>query len=255
MILLSNQTYRQTSPVGRFIPPALVAVVLALVLWSVDWGYVTQLDFSVLPEYRKPILDGLLLTLFITFLSLLIGTVAGAVFAVLLHVAPKPVRFLIHVYVEIWRNVPLIVQVFWVHFSLPILTGISTSALTSGCIAISLQAAAYLTDIARGGIRAVARGQFEAADSIGLSAYNKWALIIIPQAAKLMVGPLLNVTLSFFKATTILGVLSIPELLSAGVRVSEFTFKPIEVLTVIALIYLVAGLGITTAARRIERRF
>lgn len=255
MILLRNQTYARRSALGVLLPIALIILMVGALVWNVNWRYISQLDFSVIIEYRKPLIDGLGMTLMLTALSLAFGSVTGAIFAVLLQVGPRVVRVLIQIYVEIWRNVPLIVQVFWVHFSLPALTGISTSALVSGCIAISLQAAAYLTDIARGGIRAVPRGQFEAAESIGLSGFNKWVFIVLPQAAKLMIGPLLNVSLSFFKATSILGVLSIAELLSAGIRVSEHTFKPIEVLTSVAVIYLIAGVGITTIARKIERRY
>lgn len=255
MILLQNQSYRHPSAVARFLPPLIVLGTLALIAWNVNWTYLSGLDFSVVYEYRMALLAGLANTVMITVLSLVVGAFCGTVFAVLLHVGPRPVVVLIQIYVEIWRNIPLIVMLFWVHFSMPQVTGISTTAMVSGCIAISLQAAAYLTDIARAGIRSVPRGQFEAADSVGLSGFHKWVYIVTPQAAKLMIGPLLNVTLSFFKATSILGVLSIGELLHAGVRVSDYSFKPIEVLTIVALVYLVVGFGISAVARSIERKY
>src|SRR5690606_36082533 len=138
----------------------------------------------------------------------------------------RPIRWAVFWYVEIWRNTPLLVQLFWVHFALPQITGISTPTYVSGVIAMSLQASAYLTEIARGGIEAVPRSQWEAAKALALPARTQWMSIILPQALQIMIPPLANTTISFFKATTILSILSVAELMHTANEIAAYTYRP-----------------------------
>ena len=127
------------------------------------------------------------MTLALTAITVVIGYVSGITLAILYQIPFKPLRWMITVHVEIWRNTPLLVQLFWVHFALPVITGVSTSVFVSGVIAMSLQASAYLTEIARGGIDAVPKGQWEAAYALGLPGPTRWLTIILPQAMKIMI--------------------------------------------------------------------
>jgi len=219
---------------------ALVALVV-LIARSINWEFVSYLQPMIVYEYRVALLRGLGITLMVTGITLVAGYVAGVAMAIAYQLPFAPLRWIITVHVEIWRNTPLLVQLFWVHFALPVVTGVPTSLLVSGILAMTLQASAYLTEIARAGIDAVEKGQWEAAYALGLPASTRWFEIILPQAMKIMIPPLANTGISFFRASTILSVLFVGELLTASNTIATYTFKPIEVLTAVGVIYYVLG--------------
>ena len=237
------------------LPTAFAIGLIGWLLSEVDWSFVETLDFSVIYTYRLALLQGLGNTILITTFSVLIGLCLGVSFACLLYVPFAPLRWLILAYVEVLRDIPLVVALFWIHFALPLVTGVSTSAFQSGFIAMALQSSAYLADIARAGIQAVPKGQWDAADAIGLSRAWKWFEIILPQALKIIVPPLANVALGYFKASSILALLSVGELMSVAARVSSYSFKPIETLTTVAVIYLGLGYFLSSLTYRLERVF
>jgi len=226
-------------------------VLLTLVL--VDWEFLFELDFvGALWPYREALARGLGLTLAVSVAAIGIGLGLGTTFAILLQTPIGPFRWLILAYVEVARNTPLIVQLFWIHFALPYATGISTTAVQSGFIAVGFQASGYLTDIARAGVQAVPKGQFEACHALGLPTRTKWLTVILPQALKIVIPPLANVSISYFKASSILSVLSVGELMSMGLRVSDANFKPIETITFVGLVYVILGIIFSRATQRLE---
>ena len=208
---------------------------------TVNWEFLSYLEFSIVYQYRIPLLKGLGITLLITAITMVIGYISGVILAIAYQIPFKPLRWVITVHVEIWRNTPLLVQLFWVHFALPVLTGVPTTVFVSGIIALSLQASAYLTEIARAGIDAVPKGQWEAAEAVGLPACSRWLEIILPQAMKIMIPPLANTAISFFKASTVLSLISVGELMTISNTIANYTFKQIEVLTAVGVIFLVLG--------------
>jgi polar amino acid transport system permease protein len=191
----------------------------------------------------------------ITFFSLLLGLALGFAFACLLYVPFAPLRWLIVSYIEILRDIPLVVALFWIHFALPFATGISTDAFQSGFIAMALQSSAYLADVVRAGIQAVPRGQWDAADSLGLSRAWKWLDVVLSQAFKVIIPPLANIALGYFKASSVLALLSVGELMTVAVRISNYTFKPIETLTTVGAVYLLLGYFLSWLTFRLERLF
>ena len=228
-------------------------IALALLLYrGVNWEFISYLDFSIVYKYRIPLLKGLGMTLALTGITIVIGYVSGVLLAILYQVPFKPLRWVITVHVEIWRNTPLLVQLFWVHFALPVLTGVPTSVFVSGIIAMSLQASAYLTEIARAGIDAVPKGQWEAAESLGLPTHSKWLEIILPQAMKIMIPPLANTAISFFKASTVLSLISVGELMTISNTIANYTFKQIEVLTAVGVIFFLLGLLFSNLTYKLE---
>ena len=228
-----------------------LALVFA-VFHAVDWKFVATLDFHVLVEYWQPLARGAAMTLGITALALAVGLSVGVIIAVLLQLPIGPLRWLIVAYVELWRNTPLIVQLFWVHFGLPVLTGISTTALESGFLALTLQSSAYLADIARAGIQAVPRGQWQAARALGLPAWSLWLEVILPQALKIMIPAFANLALSFLNGSALLGLLQVGELMTVAAKISDYTFKPIEIMSVVGLVYLLLNLLVARLARWLE---
>jgi len=158
-------------------------------------------------------------------------------------------------YIEIFRNTPLVLQLFWIHFAIPKATGISTTPFQSGVIAIALQSSAYLADVARAGIQAVPAGQWEAADALGLSTRNKWLDVVLPQALKIVIPPLANIAVGYFKASAALALLSVGELMTVTSRIAQYSFKPIEAYTLAGLIYLVLGAILSNLTFRLERAY
>lgn len=220
---------------------AAVLLLCTALLWcylNINWAFVNSLDFSVIYKYRAALLDGLFATIYITFFSLALGLVLGVALACLMYVPFPPLRWMIRAYLELVRDTPLLVMLFWIHFALPSVTGITTTAFQSGFIAMAFQSSAYLADVARAGIQAVPRGQWDAAAALGLAGYSTWFEIVLPQAFKIMVPPLANVALGYFKASSVLALLSVGDLMSVAVRISNYTFKPIEVLTFVGGVYL-----------------
>ena len=231
---------------------ALGIAVLLLIASSIDWGFVRTLDASVIVKYWRPLADGAAMTLLITSCSLVAGFLVGGLLAILYQLAPRFLRLVIWLYVEVFRNLPLIVLLFWVHFGLPRLTGYPTSAIESGFLALTLQSSAYLTDITRAGIQAVPRGQFEAAKALGLPLVSRWGDVILPQALKTMIPPFSNVALSFLSGSSLLTVLQVGELMTMATRISDFSFKPIEVMTFAGVIYFALNFVVGRAAKKIE---
>lgn len=241
--------------VAWLLPGAAVTALVAWLASDINWSFVSGLDFSVIYTYRAALLTGLLNTVLITFFSVLLGLALGFGFACLLYVPVTPLRWLIVSYIEVLRDTPLVVALFWIHFALPIVTGISTTAFQSGFIAMALQSSAYLADVARAGIQAVPRGQWDAADALGLSRAWKWLDIVLPQALKIVIPPLANVALGYFKASSVLALLSVGELMTVSARISNYTFKPIETFTTVAAVYLLLGYVLSGLTYRLERLF
>jgi polar amino acid transport system permease protein len=237
------------------LPTALALALIAWLVSDVNWSFVKGLDFSVVYKYRIALLQGLLNTILITFSSLLLGLALGLAFACLAYVPFAPLRWLIIAYIEVLRDVPLVVALFWIHFALPVLTGISTSAFESGFIAMALQSSAYLADVARAGIQAIPKGQWDAADALGFSRMWTWLDIVLPQALKIIVPPLANIALGYFKASSVLALLSVGELTTVAARISNYTFKPIEIFTVVGAVYLGLGYFLSFLTFRLERVF
>ncbi|HLI11581.1 MAG TPA: amino acid ABC transporter permease [Alphaproteobacteria bacterium] len=219
---------------------------------AIDWKFVRALDFHVLVDYWHPLLNGALTTLAITAAALMIGLAVGVLLAVLLQLPVGPLRWLIVAYVELWRNTPLIVQLFWVHFGLPVLTGISTTAFESGFLALSMQSSAYLADIARAGIQAVPKGQWQAGHALGLPTASLWLEVVLPQALKIMVPAFANLALSFLNGSALLGLIQVGELMTVATKISDYTFKPIEVMTAVGVLYLLINLAIGRLAHWLE---
>lgn len=220
----------------------------------INWDYLAALDFSVLWVYRVPLLKGLGTTLLLTLLASLMGVVAGTGLAILSQLRSRPLRVLVAAYVEIWRNTPLIVQLVWFHFALPTLTGIPTAILVSGILVLTFNVTAYFTEIIRAGIEAVDRGQHEAAMALGLPSAIRWRKVILPQAVRIMIPPLASLVISLLKATAILSVLTISDLMRVTVQLSNYTFKPVELLTAVAVIYVTVGILISRLFRFLETR-
>ena len=236
------------------VPSVVLMIAIATALYYfIDWSQIRVLDFGIVLKYWRPLTIAAGTTLLITLGAFAVGLLLGVGLAILLELRIGPLRYIINTYIEIWRNTPLIVQLFWIHFGLPVVTGISTTALESGSLALTLQSSAYLADIARAGIQAVPRGQWDAVSALALPARTKWFEVILPQALKIMIPPLGNLAVSFLNGSALLGVLSVGELMTVSAKISDYTSRPVEIMTVTALLYLAMNLLTTYLTGRLER--
>lgn len=212
------------------------------------------LDWSVVWSYAPSLLGGLMVSFALTLIGFAAG---GVVLGTLLALASRSgtilLRWPARAFVEFWRSTPLLVQAVWVHFAFPVLTGLRTTPFQSASLALVLNVAAYCGEIIRAGVDAVPRGQFEAGRALGLRPGVLWLRVIAPQAIRVVIPPLVGSCISIFKATAILSVVSVDDLMRVATRVSANTFQPVEVYTAAAALYFVSGLAITLAGGMAER--
>ena len=232
----------------------LMVAVTAYILAHANWKTIGGLDFSAVWTYRAALFNGLLVTLGLTAVAAVAGMVAGTILAVASQAPVAPLRWLVVAYVEIFRDTPMLVQLMWIHFALPLVTGVNTTPVESGVIAIALHAAAYFTEVMRAGVQSVPKSQWDAAYALGLPGWTRWTRVILPPAIRTVLPPLASLTISFFKGTAILSVLQIGELMSVASRISNATFRPIEIFTFAALIYVVIGFALSFLATKLEKR-
>lgn len=225
-----------------------------------DFGFLASLDFSVVWRFMPALLLGLWTNILLTAIGFVIGgLVLGTLFAVAGMAKSRLIRWPLVAFVEFWRSTPLLVQAIWVHFAVPVATGIPTTPFQSALIALIFNVSAYASEIIRAGVLGVGHGQVEAARALGLRPYAVWWKVILPQAVRLMMPPLIGTTLSVFKATAILSILAINDLMRTASRISSHTFQPVEVYTTAAVLAFAVGLLITwlghLASRRLNRGF
>lgn len=221
----------------------------------INIDYLKSLDFSVPWEYRWQLIEGAGTTIYLATFASVVGLILGVFLAVIIQSGHKATKYVSLAYVEFFRNTPLLVQLTWIHFVLPSATGINTSPLTSGLIALTLNVTAYFCEIARAGINSVPKGQWEASAALGLHWLPIWWKVILPQALRVMIPPLANMVINIFKATAILSVLAVDDLMRVAIRISNSTFKPVEMITAAALIYLVMGSVLAFGADAVERKY
>lgn len=214
-----------------------------------------HVDLAVIWRYLPALLTGLWTNILLTVIGFLGGGVVLGTLLALANLAKlRLIRWPAFAFVELWRSTPLLVQAIWMHFAFPVVTGISTTPFQSAVLALVFNVAAYCSEIIRAGILGVPRGQFEAAQALGLHTVLLWRKVVLPQAMRIVIPPMVGTTISIFKATAILQVLAINDLMRAASRISSNTFKPVEIYTTAAFLAFLAGLLITLAGAWLEAR-
>jgi len=209
------------------------------------------------------LLQGLLTTLELSILAWLLAVFLGIVSGALRTVAFAPLRAIAVFYVEFFRNVPLLVWMFFWYFGVPPLLprGVQDWLFNHGAefwaavIALGVYTGARMSEVIRAGILAIPRTQFEASQAIGLTVGQAYRLIILPIALRLIVPPMTNESLNLLKNSSVALTISVAELTFQTRQVETYTAKAIEALTAGTLIYLVLCLSIATVMARLERRF
>lgn len=210
-------------------------------------------DFSALYRALPSLLVGATVTLRITSLSIALGLCIGIV-AGLCRVWPNPVlRAVSGAYIEIIRGTPLLVQIFLVYFGLPAL-GVNLDPFLAGVIAMGINSGAYVGEIVRGGIESIARGQMEAALSLGMTWRQAMYYVILPQAFVRILPPLGNEFIALLKDSSLVSTIAIAELTRTGQIIITRTFKSFEIWSGVALFYFLMTYAISRIVRFSEER-
>lgn len=250
---------------------AAIAVVAGLVYTTVtNENYQWPVVFSYFTT--RSILDGLLLTLVLTVVSMGLGTLLGLLLAIMRMSHQPPISGLAGLYITFFRGTPVLVQlIFWfniaalypnVSLGIPF-TDISTpvdvnalmTPLTAAIVGLTLNEAAYMAEIIRGGFASVSRGQYEAADSLGMSGFTRLRHVIIPQTMPAIIPATGNQVIGMLKGTSLVSVLGVAELLNSAQSIYARTYQTIPLLIVASLWYLIMTLALSVPQSMIERRF
>ena len=230
------------------------------------WGVVAQY-FT-----HETIIRGLMLTLFLTFASMALGTLLGLGLAIMRGSKIKPIAATAGVYITIFRGTPVLVQlIFWFNVSalypdlsigIPftdIGTKIDTNALmapiTAALVGLTLNEGAYMAEIIRGGFSSVGKGQIEAADSLGMSGGMKMRKVIIPQAMPSIIPATGNQVIGMFKGTSLVSVLGVAELLQSAQLIYARTYETIPLLLVASIWYLLMTLLLSYPQSKLEQKY
>ena len=199
-------------------------------------------------------LMGVWKTFLYTVGSILIGIVVGlmACFARLSRFAI--LRLAARSYQELFRCTPLLVQILWAYYALPMLLGFTISNTTAGLMVLSLYVGSFYAEIFRGGILAIDKGQTEAAQAVGMSQVQTMVNIIVPQAIKKMLPAFINQSVIQVKNTSLLYAISVAELTYMTAMVNSATYRPLEAYTLTALLYFALLFPLTQIADHFERR-
>ncbi|MEN3377020.1 MAG: polar amino acid transport system permease protein [Hyphomicrobiales bacterium] len=200
------------------------------------------------------LLSGLWLTLTISAITLVASVVLGMVVALADMSRFWPVRLVGQLWGEVIRNTPILVQLLWTYYVLPIVFGIEINAFFASIIGLSIYSSAFIAEVYRAGIQSVPKGHREAAQVLGLSPFDAFARIVMPQAIRTILPPLAANFVQLIKYSSLASVISVGEVTRRATELSSTTFRPLEIFSFVALIYLAICWPLAQAIRIWERR-
>ena len=211
-------------------------------------------DFASVFANTDALLAGAAGTLHIFAICLVLGLSLGLVVGLGRYARSRWAYVPATMFVEFFRNTPVLVQILWFYYALPILLPFSISPLAAAALGISLNSAAFSAEIYRGGIESIDRGQAEAARALGMTAAQAMRRIVLPQALRRMLPALTNRGIEIFKMTTLASAVAYVELLQQGKLLASLNFNPIETYTVIAVVFFLCLFPLVQLTYALERR-
>lgn len=200
------------------------------------------------------LLLGIPLTLALTCVAFVAGVAIGLPIAVIRNARIPVLGVLVRFVVDFFRTTPPLMHIVWAYYALPVLANIRLDAFTVVAGALACSSGAQMSEIFRGAIAAVPRGQWDASQVIGLSYAQRLRWIILPQSLRLIYAPACNAVVSLLKQSSLAAVIALPEVMNRGWVLAAQNFRPIEVLTTIALIYFSLTWPLVLLASHLERR-
>jgi len=214
-----------------------------------------SLDWSVIWQYRGALLEGTLMTILLTVLTMLIAVPAGVMLALMRLSNSGPLSVASTCFVEFFRNLPLILVIYWAFYVMPVAIGVEFSAFTTGLVALCLNVSAYNSETFRAGINSIRKGQTEAAIAVGMSRWQAMSKVVIPQAWRRVLPVLASTWVSLFKDTSLVSVIAVGELAHTALQIRSQTFRVLEMLTAMAAIYWLLGYPQAKLVDWIQRKY
>lgn len=215
-------------------------------------GY--EWDFGVVLGSLPVLLRGLVVTVQLWVVAI----VAGLALGLALSFARVSGRAVLNApaiaYVEVFRNTPVLVQLIWFYYAFPILLGHQLTPFVAAVLALTLNTSAYAAEIFRGGIVSIARGQWEGAKALGMTRGQSMRRVVLPQVFKRMLPALTNRAIELAKVTSLASLLAVNEMMYQGRLLSSTYYRPLEILTVVALLYFLLIWPGSWLSARLERR-
>ncbi|MDC1366247.1 amino acid ABC transporter permease [Pelagibacterales bacterium] len=238
----------------------IIAILSTFVVFSgcagnYNWGWYAISPFNQLGSTNISFLiSGLGFTVSVSIISIFFATLLGLLISIIGLSKLKFVRYINISYIEIIRSVPVLVMILWIYYGLPVLVGINFTAFTAGIIALSICDSPFLAEIFRSGFEAVPKGQNEAGTSLGMRFYQRFRLIILPQAIKIILPALGNQFVYMLKMSSLVSIIGLNELTRKANELVVSQYRPLEIYTFLVLEYLVLILVISYLVRRMEKK-
>lgn len=210
--------------------------------------------WDIIPQNIDFLMTGLMQTLTISAITLCLALLGGLVIALLDMSRFPPLRFIGVAIGEVVRNTPILVQLLWIYYVLPMSLGINLDSWTALVIGLSIYSSAFIAEVYRAGIQAVPIGHREAAQVLGLSPVQTFTRIVLPQAVRLTLPPLAANFVQLIKYSSLGAVISVSEITRRGMELSASTFRPLEIFTFIAVVYFLICWPLAMSIRFWERR-
>lgn len=211
-------------------------------------------NFAAVWENTDVLLMGLVGTLKLFIICLLLGLSAGLFVGLCRYSRSRFSRLPATLFIEFFRNTPVLVQIFWFYYALPILLPVEVNPLTAAALGIVLNSAAFSAEIYRAGIQSIEPDQWEGARAMGMSNSQCMRRIILPQAVRRMLPALTNRGIEIFKMTTLASTVAYMELLQQGKLIASLHYNPIETYTVIAIVFFLCLFPLVQLTYAMERR-
>ena len=213
-----------------------------------------QWSFGFLLRYVRLFEIGIAVTLAFTIGTIVIGLLIGLLIGLGRLSKSRLLNIPLVAFIEAFRCTPLLVQIVWFYYALPVLLHIQLPATVAALAVLSLYTGAFYAEIFRGGIVSIEAGQWDAARALGLGRWPMMRRVILPQAVRRMVPPFVNQSITQLKNTSLVSTIAVPDLLYQGTLITADTYRPLEVYTVVALIYFALLFPSTMLAQAYERR-
>ncbi|SDI83618.1 amino acid ABC transporter permease [Variovorax sp. OV700] len=198
-------------------------------------------DWSVIWTHRQALLEGAALTVGLTVLTMLLAVPGGIMLALMRLSSNKLLQSASLGFVEFFRNLPLILVIYWVFYVMPMAVELQLSPLVTALVALVLNVSAYNAETFRAGINSIRKGQLEAALAMGMSRRQAMFKVVIPQAGRRILPVIASTWVSLFKDTSLVSVIAVSELAYSAMQIRAQTFRVLEMLTAMAILYWLMG--------------
>ena len=223
-----------------------------------------KFDFSYTLEALPRLLEGALITIEVALIGFILSLTFGTLITILRTVSRSRVlNGILNVYISFIRGTPMLIQIFLVYYALPaidFLPGpaelrIDMGPVTAGIVAITLNSVAFMTEILRGGLAGIHKGQYEAARALGIHGYVLWRKVVLPQLFMKTIPPLVNEFTQVLKATPLLAMITVVEMMRVSQQIFSANYHPVEVLTGTFILYFLICFSVSRGSIYLERRF